>query len=192
MLLINVYFPCYKPGPEYDADLGVCIGFIDNLLKSECYNDVIITADFNFPCELNNRGFSALNNVCAGYNIVNCDNFVTRNQFTYVNDALGHSSIIDHFFISNNMRHFIYNADLLQCINNFSDHNPIYIVFNMFFSADQCRTRSAINRTLYPVRWDRANLSDYYELTRLYLSDLQLDRNCVSCILGCNNCDHRT
>jgi hypothetical protein len=172
ILLINVYLPCYQSGPEYSAELGMCIRFINNLLASECYSGVIITGDFNFPCDLGNHEFAALNNVFAGYNIVHCDHqFVSLNRATYINEALGHSSTIYHFFISNRLHQFVCNADVLECVNNFSDHNPIYIMFDITF-AKELVIKSDKKRRMFQMRWDRANISDYYELSRLYLSGL--------------------
>ncbi len=162
-LLINVYLPWYKSGPEYEADLGLWMGFIDNMLRFECYSDVIITGDFNFTCELNNAGFVAFNSMCSEYNIVNCDSYVMNSvSFTYENEALGHSSTIDHFFTTNSLRNLIHSADVLRCVNNFSDHRPIFLVFDILLYSDSSwhGTRPVDKKPMYQVRWDRANLPD--------------------------------
>jgi exonuclease III len=155
ILLINVYFPCFKSGLEYEADLGLCIGFIDNMLRFESYSDVIITGDFNFTCDSNNSGFAAFDSVCSDHNIVNCDSLVlTKNYSTYENDALGHTSTIDHFFTTNSLRQLILSADIWQCANNLCDHKPIFLIFDLLFSLDSSLngTRPVNKNTVYNVR----------------------------------------
>ena len=102
-----------------------------------------------------------------------CDNFISddNNRFTYVNDALGHKSCIDHVFVTQSLVPDIQKYDVLDLANNFNDHRPISIVFDLPFShaADNVANN---NSKHFAVRWDKCDLEAYYEATRVHCSEI--------------------
>jgi exonuclease III len=135
LLVINVYLPCFTASADYIHELHEYLGYIESLLANEVYSDVIICGDFNFPLELHNAGYRSLSSLMSDYNVIHCDDLICNTaRVSYVNSALGHSSLIDHFFVSNRLRRLIYNCDILSPVNNFSDHLPLLCVFNLDFN----------------------------------------------------------
>jgi exonuclease III len=53
---VTVYFPCCETNLHSSVDLGYCMGFIENILRDESY-DVIILGYFNFECVMSKSGY---------------------------------------------------------------------------------------------------------------------------------------
>ena len=51
ILVIDVYFPCYEPGQEYQSVMLDCIGFIENCIVLNDHDAVLILGDFNSECD---------------------------------------------------------------------------------------------------------------------------------------------
>ena len=63
ILVINVYFPCYEPGQEYQSAMLDCIGFIENCIVLNDHDAVLILGDFSFECDNNHAGYKTFNNL---------------------------------------------------------------------------------------------------------------------------------
>ena len=112
LVMIVVYFPCYSNTNEYWNDLGFCLGFIVSILSSNT-DEVIIFGDFNFPCMLSNAAFVRCMDTLKEYSVCECDEYITGDKtYTYVNDPLGHKSLIDHIFMSKSLMVHI----LIRCM----------------------------------------------------------------------------
>ena len=60
------------------------------------------------------------------YPIHNCDYIcLSGDGSTYNNVSLGHSSFIDHVFISDVLLQFTTRIDVLDSVTNLSDHNKV-------------------------------------------------------------------
>jgi len=72
---------------------------------------------------------------------------------------------------------------VLDLANNFSDHRPISIVFDLPFShaADNVANN---NSKHFAVCWDKCDLEAYYEATRVHCSEIFIDHGYTLC---CNN-----
>ena len=71
------------------------MSFIENILDSVSYTDVIILGDTNFPINYTNPGFVIMNSLLNCYKILPCDDLLSGlDQVTYVNVALNCSSNI--------------------------------------------------------------------------------------------------
>ena len=51
IMLIIVYFPCFKVGPNYRAEISDCLGFIEKWICDKIVDDLVILGDFNFNCD---------------------------------------------------------------------------------------------------------------------------------------------
>jgi len=181
VIIINVYFPCAEVSTAYQNEVSECLGFIDHTLSSNSYDDVVIIGDTNFPCHTVTSGYTLLSKLLNNYKMSHCDDLLvsaTGTGYTYVNEALGHRSCLDHIFVTSELRQYIQNYDILLMANNFSDHRPISITFNLNVSADDCVSASG---SRYALRWDKCDLHAYYEATRVYLSDIKLDSSYANC-----------
>ena len=138
LLLINVYFPCFNPSVEYREDVSVLCAFIENILMSNAYRDVIIFGDTYFDLSPNLAGFNILNSMLVCWNIVSCDDLPTSSIdplatnhkggviHTYFNQALNSSSRIDHFFVSSHLSDRVSSVSVIdQPALNMSDHRSI-------------------------------------------------------------------
>jgi len=63
----NVYFPCYDSSAAYKADLGHCLGFIENCVTVQ--DSIVIMGDMNFECNDNSVGYSLCKEVFSNLNI---------------------------------------------------------------------------------------------------------------------------
>ena len=48
MLIFNLYLPCYEASAEYRPEIAFYVDFIDNVLSTVTFRDVIIMGDMNF------------------------------------------------------------------------------------------------------------------------------------------------
>jgi len=76
---------------------------------------------------------------------------------------------------------------VLDLANNFSDHRPISIVFDLPFS-----NVANNNSKRFAVRWDKCDLEAYYEATRVHCSEIFIDHGyTLCCNNSCNDITHR-
>ena len=117
---------------KFLVKLHECLGYIESLLLNESYSDVIICGDFNFPCNGHNIGYRSLLNIMTDFNLSHCDDLICNNiHESYVNVALGHASLIDHFIVNARLRQLIINCEILVLPDNFSDHRPMCVKANL-------------------------------------------------------------
>jgi exonuclease III len=195
ILVINVYFPCFDVSADYTHDLHECIGYIESLLTNEVYSDVIICGDFNFPCALQNTGYRLFFSLMTDFGLSHCDDLICNDaRVTYVNTALGHSSLIDHFIVSSRLKELVANCDILSPVNNFSDHKPLSCIFNLntgLFDSAFSAVGTGVKK-IHHLRWDKADLSAFYEQSRIYLSSINVDKGCFSCNGNCSDGTHNS
>ena len=57
LLVVNVYWPCFAPGQEYQSAVLDCIGFVESCIMCHDYDGMILLGDFNLQCDDNCSGF---------------------------------------------------------------------------------------------------------------------------------------
>jgi hypothetical protein len=193
-IIVDIYFPCMSVDLQYSVELGNCLGFIDRVMQP-CDNNIII-GDFNFMCSEGNRGFSLCKPIFEKLNVVNCDDMLPGdNPVTYVSDSLHCSSFIDHCFVSHKLRQCVSAIAILDSGVNCSDHKPLSVSFKC--SCPENLSRAVKNNPgRYIWRWDKANLTAYYEATRTNISawrqsiiTMTLDK-CIDEFQLCDNVQH--
>ena len=60
ILLFNLYLPCNENSAEYRAEIAFYVGFIENILNTVPYSDIIILGDTTFDNNDANAGCSLL------------------------------------------------------------------------------------------------------------------------------------
>ena len=59
IMLILVYFPCFKVGlgSNYGAEILDCLSFIEKYICDNIFDDLVILGDFNFNCDARCEGY---------------------------------------------------------------------------------------------------------------------------------------
>ena len=65
--------PCYEASAEYRAEIVFYVGFIENVLSTVTFTDVIIMGDMNFEVSKSNSGYDLFKSLLSSYSIVDCD-----------------------------------------------------------------------------------------------------------------------
>jgi len=191
VLLINVYFPCVSTVRDYGTllcDICTAIGHVIDLNPDM---PVVLGGDMNFNFTDSDNGFMIFKQWMKEYNLINVSLAVdSPTSYTYCNLALSCSSCIDHFVVSSNLQNQVQLVRTLDCGSNLSDHLPIYTDVSLSvgpvasgkgsYSSDSLKTHPM------RLRWDKADLQLYYNLTYEGLLPL-LNTHCLdSCSEHCN------
>jgi len=124
------------------------------------------------------------------YNLLSCDHF-TGGANTYLNVALGQSSCIDHMFVSSTLHNSVAEVKVIESIFNHSDHKPLSLSVRTLLNKSGRNVDMKSSTRLHYLRWDKANLSDYYGVSRVLLSEIGLVQSFAQCPEGCSNGNHR-
>ena len=186
ILIINVYFPCVGTADR----LLVCEEIIDNLtLWVQRYprHSVLIGGDFNTDLDKVSPATQMLGSFLSEKNFTRCDRlFHGPYLSTYHNESLNHESNIDFFTVSNPDAVLLYSV--LDLNINLSDHRPICVICSFVFDDeadndddDVLQSSSAVY--VSQLRWDKADLKLYRDITEYYLQPiyselLELERSC--------------
>ena len=162
-----IYCPCNSGSVEYLVEVNNLFAKIELNLGLFTNAFHIISGDFNIGDHSVGQGAELLNNLVDKCKIVNCDSFNSSEiNYTYNHTGLNHRSWIDHFFVSNNFRSSVDKLEIIDNGLNTSDHLPISCTFRI---KEICSLKSVNdrnnNKKIYRDRWDKANLSMYYNLT---------------------------
>ena len=192
ILIFVVYLPCFTNSSDYWNEVGHCYGFIESILMSHD-KEAIILWDFNFPCCQSNAAYIKCADVLKTYSIVSCDNhLVGNNRYSYINESLGHQSLIDHMFMSESLACSLMDLRIIDDPCNLSDHLPLVgrmeVVVQGRILTNAPITKS--NTHLTKIRWDKCNLNDYYSCTDVLLRNVQVPTECFVCPNGCVCLDH--
>ena len=128
-LIFNVYFPCSGSlNKNLICDELICE--IDSWCDQFNTCEMIIAGDFNSNLNGTDYVSNCVRDLFVRRNVVCCDSIFPDNvQATYVNDSLGHYSLIDH--VATSVPHAVLNYIAPEVSSNFSDHTPIMAVFNI-------------------------------------------------------------
>jgi hypothetical protein len=109
----------------------------------------------------------------ADYRLTLCTDVIAPNcNYTYVQDSQQHSSFIDYFLVSEKIVINLKQFHIAEELVNLSDHLPICMSALLLVDADVepeagNRPRPTVNfnvRDKVRLRWDHANLANYYHL----------------------------
>ena len=172
LLIINVYFPCVGTPDRND----ICENIISNVLFSTAKYpgySTVVGGDLN--TDLDNSDFTAelINSFMADNDLLRCDRIFpcACKQNTFFNDAMNCSSCIDYFLVSSRLALSSYSV--LDLDFNLSDHCPITMkCLCNFNKSDRDAKESSETDDVTQLRWDRANLVQYKELTGGYLQNV--------------------
>jgi len=93
--------------------------------------EIIIAGDTNFACDPHNERHRQCYSLLSSY-VNHCDDFIVNSdRITYVSDALGQCSFIDHMFVSESVRQDIISGVICDSGANLSDHMPVIYSNNL-------------------------------------------------------------
>lgn len=174
-VIINVYMPCSGTVNRVqivEENLELIRQQFE--IHGEC--QFILGGDFNSnldaassdPVTVLLRGF------LQEYGLVNCDpNGVASPGYTFCNESANRYSYVDHFLVTDINR--INNYEIMERGSNLSDHLPVTIKYVCNRGDDvnkPTEVKAAVHKFL---RWDKANLALYYQLTGECLQNIMND-----------------
>ena len=104
VLFICIYMPYADDSVKYRNLIHKYCGYMEIIIQSSCYSDVVIFGDFNFSCDVKHRGYKTFNDFYKEYNLLCCDD-LSSGVNTYSSAAFNQESCIDHFFVSSICTH---------------------------------------------------------------------------------------
>jgi len=165
-LLVNLYLPCVG---TVDRILIIedVLSDILNYLQDNSDCTYIIGGDFNCDLDGISQAADIINSFVGDNCLYRCDKLAGFQKVnTYANSALDCGSCVDYFIISCNDKTVTF--DVIDEGSNLSDHLPIVISCrnDSVLDNDQ-NTRPADNNKAQQsyLRWDHADLDNYYLIT---------------------------
>ena len=190
IIVINVYMPTNNQNLFSDILMEIC----ESLASFYTVDmTLIVCGDFNYdflrdsvqPVQYCLENFLRINGLVTTYKLLPQAGL---NQFSYQNSSCG-QSLIDHFFVSDELFNKISSLSIIESGINLSDHNPVLlnlrnlkIVKSIYIAKED----SLVSK----LRWDKSSLCTYYDLTRLYLQPVfdslnnMLDIECRDCMIA--------
>jgi len=176
-IVINLYLPCTGT-----IDRLLIIEDVLHEVDLQCENMLhsctfLVGGDFNTDLDVSDPASELIKNYMARYNLLRCYECCDKpKQNTYINDSLGHYSCLDYLLISDKTK--LVDYDIVEPEVNLSDHLPISAKFLCSIKTRQ-NTASTSSPTVTQLRWDRADLLSYYNLTGGYLQEILLEVNVI-------------
>lgn len=192
LLFMNTYLP-YQSIDNHDLYLDY-LGRLAARMDEAETSRILIIGDFN--ASSGTTFARELDEWCSEHLMTISDQqFLGPDTFTYVSEAHGVTSWLDHVITSADAHSMIDGARVLDLPPS-SDHRPLSININV---RDQLveppNHLSTQRRTSSGYKWDRANVGDlnrYRQLTSDALMSISLPREALACPdVKCSNEQHR-
>ena len=189
-LLCNVYMPTGTSASSMEEYRSVLNEIKSIILNNNCIY-VIIGGDFNTDFSKTGGNVNLLKSFIEKENLkAVLDHEKNKVLFTYESKSNMSKSLIDHFLINESL---LQNVDVhksLHDVNNFSDHYPISITFNI--SANYSINVNSLNAEKFC--WEQAkncDLVNYKETLAKTLDRINLPWDALKCNdLNCANISH--
>lgn len=190
--LVNVYLPVNTGDSDYIENLLCILQDIRTVLCENNSGLTIFGGDFNIDFKNDSKGKQLICDFIYSLDLVLCDdittsdtNDTTNSMFTYhcPNGVTG--SFIDHFCISSSLYCKVLSSAIIENGDNLSDHSPLYININLSDYIDLESHRSTFMTKR--LRWDKANLEQYYLTTYEMLSSIPITNDMQYCLDRCSS-----
>ena len=156
-LLINSYFPFDKrtAGEAEDEELTEIIGVIQNVIEENDCDAVVWAGDINADFVRNNHQSRAVEEAVDHHDLRPVwGQHEVDFTCTYERDGITHVSTLDHFFVSEQLFKEVRDAGVLHHLDNSSDHEPIYCIFESITVQPSVTLQAASNPR---PSWKRAS-----------------------------------
>jgi len=133
------------------------MGYIEYMLDRYPGHTPIILGDFNFEYQTSHKGSNVFSTLSTERHMVACDDLDINNVgYTYIHESLNQRSLIDHVFMSCDMKSSVNSYAVLSDGTNLSDHLPVE--FKMCLSLFRIPSK-ADRRTVLEYRWDKGDVN---------------------------------
>ena len=177
--LINVYLPC-RSNAGVNVYINLVTDTIDqvyaHLTSLDC-KSFIFGGDLNTDLRRSSPATDVVNGLARSFDLIECSRVCTPStaDYTFYSLGQGHRTWIDWFLLSSSLRNCILGLEILDIEPNLSDHLPIVLTITtprslLFVNNDNYPGQS--NRDVSRLRWDKADLQQYYDLTRINLEGI--------------------
>ena len=175
ILLCNVYLPCRGTSDRamlVESILQDLFDLRENHTGGQCVLGGDLNVDFYDTDTFSVKTLEQFAE--AGFK--SCYESIIKPLPTYVNNALGHSSVLDYVYVAGGCS--VTNLAVLELAVNFSDHCPISCVvthnnLGLLAPAGQV-TPPAVGSGVPSLRWDYCDTRSYYNHTFELLSPLSV------------------
>ena len=172
-LIINIYMPCHETA-DRDLIINSCLSDITSYIENFSVHKCIIAGDFICNLDVNNVFSKLFNDFICLHNLARYDVALGCSvTYTFHNETRGCYSTIDYMLSSDVNSSTDFNV--IDSGANLSDHLILKLLctYNL-----ECVIADNVNNDMCPIvthlRWDHANLSEYYSQTGI----------CLQCILA--------
>ena len=182
ILICNVYMPC-NDDELFNCTLGLIAESIHN--RSSNIDYWMVVGDFNLKFMKPDPRWDMFNYFMQSCSLCfTVDHIPAVSHVTYRHQSLNHNSMIDYILVSNSLSDRVSSVAIQDSGLNLSDHLPVIAHFNVNYCGVRnsvCNGSSA-DPGVKSLRWDRADLSKYYEATyfNLYPIYVELCKFCHS------------
>lgn len=189
MVIFSVYMPCDN-GSKNISEYSDVLDDISVLFHEHSVQMAVIGGDFNCDFGRSSQQTALLKSYVRSTQLfnVNCNydiDYTCRNSFT------GTSSLIDHFFVTQNLIDCVTKVNVMHRGDNLSDHSPIELNVRIPTARTAFRCRAQCDSLI-----DWHNITDdhksmYVETLNKYLDCIYISEEVVNCSnLHCTNCKH--
>ena len=191
LLWINSYFPTDPQTINYDeTELLEVMTEIENIIDNSDFDDILLGGDFNYDKRRNSGFVIAMNEFLEKIGLVSVwEKFAI--DFTHLHTDLHSSSILDNFFMNEELLEHVVDAGPVHLGDNLSRHSPIMIKLDVGSIPARSKSRS-IPKPRRPA-WGKATDDDKNDFTSLLeekLEDLQLPQSLLCADVKCKNKSH--
>ena len=180
LMLCNVYMPARSSANDLDVYCDVLASVINDV--DDCnYDDLIVAGDLNCSFDKPDAFSRQVLNFCHTLSITPTYKLMGEaNSYTFRNSSGLGFSCIDHFLTSNNITPKISSLFTLDSGVNFSDHVPLCLICELNITHNyDINIASAYSHHIdkdqfLKLRWDKADLVEYYNLTYMLLESIRL------------------
>lgn len=180
-LFINVYFPC-SGAANSDNIVDSILTEIGSIITLYCSYSIVMGGDINSDLSINSKRSRILRAFMKDFNLsLACDILKPNCRYTYFHETQQHFSTVDYFMISNDVasQSDSLQFSILDDMLNLSDHLPVSLhvslpVIQSVPAPSQAGAAPVQASAPQPtrLRWDKANIADYYAMSYIRLQPL--------------------
>ena len=180
-ILVNVYLPCLSLS-SFETISGI-LDEISGALEGLPHHYLIFGGDLNCNVHENSAVSTMLHEFLGVHQLTLCDqNINEKDRITYHHESLNHKSYIDFLFISKTLHPNLNDYSILDHALNHSDHYAVSLSVSYsknildvdeLLSRQQSSNSTGQSTMTAHLRWDQANLANYYDETFRTLDPLR-------------------
>jgi hypothetical protein len=176
VVLTCLYMPCKSTHDYLNVYCDTLAG-ITVALQDCSYKMMICGGDFNYDFRDNGAVSHILTDFMAENKLSTTHNLLPNAcSYSYRHASLQAMSLIDHFLVSEVKMGNVASVNILDQGSNLSDHLPLvlHVAICEDVVLDSSISLARPCRDMQNLRWDKADLSNYYHLSFQYLSTVHV------------------